>query len=123
MEPREAALGSLRLQRRRCGFKPRPAAFPDPEEETQETWEEILQEVSKQAPRVGNWEVSSGPLFDRVDHVERHETGTLHRLPRRPIPCTEDHVRCPRDVTQEDSSCSPGEQGESVDTRGRIRNG
>ena len=61
-EPREAALGSLQLKRRRCGYKqPCPEAFKD-----EETWEQILQDVSKGAPRVGSWEVTQGELFDRV---------------------------------------------------------
>ena len=61
-EPREAALGSLQLKRRRCGYKqPCPEVFKD-----EETWEQILQDVSKGAPRVGSWEVTQGELFDRV---------------------------------------------------------
>ena len=49
-EPRDDALGSLQLKRRRWDYKqPCPEAFQPPPEE----WETILRDVSKGAPRVG----------------------------------------------------------------------
>ena len=65
---RESAIDSLRLKRHRCVYKqPCPAAFAPAVAPV--SWEHIMQEVSKETPRVGVHTIRQGPLMEKVQSV------------------------------------------------------
>ena len=79
ISPRDMATGALELKRRRCtGKQETPAAFKrdfqgeDGESSRkkarigEEVWEDVFRVLSRQTPRVGNLEIRTGEMFDKL---------------------------------------------------------